>query len=73
MKNISIMAMTKLGKKLWNLTPDRIDAPGKAYTLYMNDDNCCWIHINFQLLKQESSSTIQLKGRWDNGRSGMDR
>ena len=34
-----------------NLTTDIIDAPGKAFTIYMNDDNCCWINIKISVVE----------------------
>ena len=38
-------------EEVMNLTLDKIDAPGKAYTLYMNDDNCCWIHVRISVIE----------------------
>ena len=63
-----------------NLTLDKIDTPGKAYTLYMNDDNCCWIHIRLAVIAPYSSSIIpsafswvvEKLSRFDNRKSYMD-
>ena len=52
-----------------NLTLDRIDTPGKAYTLYMNDDNCCWIHIRLSVIETGKFFNYPADGRWDNGRT----
>ena len=52
-----------------NLTIEKIDTPGKAYTLYMNDDNCCWIHIKLSVIETGEFFHYPQSGRWDNGRT----
>ena len=56
-------------EEVMNLTLDRIDTPGKAYTLYMNDDNCCWIHIKLSVIETGEFLHYPAEGRWDNGRT----
>jgi hypothetical protein len=52
-----------------NLSLAQIDKPGKAYTVYMNDDNCCWINIKIMVIETGEFFNYPTEGRWDNGRS----
>ena len=51
------------------LTQASIDTPGKVYTLYMNDDNCCWIHVRISVIETGEFFGYPHEGRWDNGRT----
>ena len=51
------------------LNESMIDTPGKAYTFYMNDDNCCWINIKISVIETGKFFGYPSENRWDNGRT----
>ena len=53
---------------IMNLSLDKIDKPGKAYTAWMNDDNCCWINVKIMVIETGEFFNYPTEGRWDNGR-----
>ena len=52
-----------------SLQPEDINTPGKAYTFYMNDDNCCWLHVKLSVIETGEFFHYPQEGRWDNGRT----
>lgn len=53
--------------EILSLTTDCIDTPGKAYTVYMNDDNCCWINIRIYVIETGGFFNYPTNSRWDDG------
>jgi hypothetical protein len=46
-----------------------INEPGKAYTVYLNDDNCCWINVKIMVIETGEFFRYPSSARWDNGRT----
>lgn len=55
-------------ESIMNLSLDQIDKPGKAYTAWMNDDNCCWVSVKIMVIETGEFFNYPTEGRWDNGR-----
>ena len=54
-------------ESIMNLSLDQIDKPGKAYTAWMNDDNCCWISVKIMVIETGEFFNYPTERRWDDG------
>ena len=51
------------------LAPEDLNELGKAFTIFMNDDNCCWVNVKISVIETGEFFHYPPQGRWDTGQT----